>query len=436
METIQTELNSDNLAVVIPPRTVAEIDINFDQIGNIWRDKKCLDKGYTPKDVRILHREKEIKTYTRHLADALQNIVPGNLFVYGKMGTGKTMITNLITSKLEKKAAEKGINVKTVYIHCATARTNIDVMRVVNNQLMLYIDSKLSKTANSFNVYFTKFCQLMKKWNGILIIILDEIDKLEDPDIINLFARVKESRYLDENVCLIGITNDTRFEENLDARTLSVIARTNVIFSPYDANQLRDILRQRAEFAFSPGILDETVIPLCAAYAAQENGDARKAIELLKLSAVIAEEKNEERVTEAHVKLAQNRVDADMCSEMIQTLPTHSKIVLLSCIIDSLKGKGNHVSITGEIYIVYKELCKMICLEILTQRRVTDLLAELGVVGILNVKMKSKGRYGRTKEVTLMAPYQVYLDILMHDYRINGYKEAIEEKMRRLNLSC
>lgn len=430
-KTIQTELVVKNGHVIaVPLTTEKQIEIDFSETNGIWRDKECLNHGYTPKDVKILHREKEIKAFTGHLKDAIRNIVPGNLFVYGKSGTGKTMITKLVTSILEKNAAEKNIKIKTVYIHCATTKSNLLILRSINDSLEMDITQKITKTANSFGVYFSKFLQLMKKNKVMLMLILDEMDKLKDPDIMNLFARVKESELLEQNICIIGITNDTKFEENLDSRTMSVLGRSHIVFSPYDANQLRDILSQRAQLAFMPDVLDETVIPLCAAYAAQEHGDARRAIELMKLAATIAEEQNADRITEGHVKSANERIDKNLSAEIIRTLPTQSKLILLGCIIDGFKGKKGYVSHTSEIYNIYKEISRMVGIEVLTQRRMTDLLTELDTLSIINAKPIFKGRYGRTKEVTLTAPGQVYLSIVMEDYRINAYHQRIDDLIK------
>lgn len=427
-KTIQAELAVKKSRILAVPLTTEEqIGIDFSETNGIWRDKECLNHGYTPRDVKILHREKEIKAFTSHLKDAVRNIVPGNLFLYGKSGTGKTMITKLITSILERNALEKNIKIKTVYIHCATTRSNLLILRSINDSLEMDMIQKITKTANSFGVYFSKFLQLMKKNKVMLILILDEMDKLKDPDIMNLFARVKESELLEQNICIIGITNDTKFEEDLDSRTMSVLGRCHIVFSPYDANQLRDILSQRAQLAFMPGVLDGTVIPLCAAYAAQEHGDARRAIELMKLAATVAEEQNADRITENHVKSANERIDKNLSAEIIRTLPTQSKLILLGCIIDGFRGKKGYVSHTSEIYNIYKEVSKMIGIEILTQRRMTDLLTELDTLSIINAKPIFKGRYGRTKEVTLTAPSQVYLSIVMEDYRINAYNQEIDD---------
>lgn len=166
----------------------------------IFKDENYLDKGYYPSIEEILHRGKEMEIYIAHLSKILNNVVPENLFIFGKMGTGKTMVTKVLTSQLEKEASSSGIKVKTVYIHCKTKTTNIAVMRSLNDSIGFQVDGYQMKTSNSFDVYFSKFCKLAKDYNGYLIIILDEVDNLTDPDILNIFARVKESGFLDRNI--------------------------------------------------------------------------------------------------------------------------------------------------------------------------------------------------------------------------------------------
>ena len=392
--------------------------IYFKTHNIIFKDENCLDKGYYPDIDEILHRGNEMERYIGHLSKILNNVVPENLFIFGKMGTGKTMVSKVLTSQLEKEASSFGIKVKTVYIHCKAKSTNIAVMRCINDSIGLQVNGYRIKTGNSFDFYFSKFCKLAKDYNGFLIIILDEVDNLIDPDILNIFARVKESGFLDRNVTIIGITNDVRFDEKLDARTRSVLAQKDIIFHPYNADQLKDILSQRAELAFIYGVLEDTVIPLCAAYAAKHNGDARKALELLRYSGNIAKERKEGKVTEEHVKLAKERIERDKISEIIRTLPTYSKIVLASCIVNLTK-EMSYKSYTGEIYNTYRNLCMEIGIEATTQRHVTELISELSALGIINAVEKSKGRHGRTKEVTLAVSAKSAWDVLVEDYSLN-----------------
>ncbi len=385
----------------------------------VFRDENCLDKGYKPNIEEILHREKEIDTCMRHLSKALSNVPPRNMLVYGKIGTGKTMLLKVLTDQLEKEAPSYNVKIKTIYIMCKAIPTNVGIFKTINDEIEFQINKNKTKTANSFSANFNKFCKLANEFKGQLIIILDEIDKLQDVDIINLFARVKESGYIDRNVTIIGITNNIKFEEKLDPRTKSVLGQRDIIFAPYDANQLRDILNQRAICGFLSGVLDEAVIPLCAAYAAQEHGDARKAIELLMYSGNIAEEQHMDKVTEKHVNLAKDRMENDKVTDLIRTLPTQSKLVMAACISMIFQKQQTY---TGEVYNLYKQMSEEIGIEILTLRRVTDLLSELSMMGLLSAIEISKGRYGRTKEVTISVPIKAAWDTLMNDDRIAPLK--------------
>jgi cell division control protein 6 len=168
--------------------------------------------------------------------------------------------------------------------------------------------------------------------------------------------------------------------------------------------------------AFKRDVLEETVIPLCAAYAAQEHGDARRALDLLRVSGEIAERIKSSKVLEAHVKQAQDKIEVDRVVEVVRTLPSQSKLVLLSVVLLGFNGESNLT--TGEAYNIYKQMCRTIGIEILTQRRVTDLISELDMMGILNATVVSKGRYGRTKEISLSVPSESTKRVLFEDYRL------------------
>jgi cell division control protein 6 len=59
---------------------------------------------------------------------------------------------------------------------------------------------------------------------------------------------------------------------------------------------------------------------------------------------------------------------------------------------------------TGDVYNAYQELCQKTRNEVLTQRRVSDILAEFDMLGLINTRVISKGRQGRTREIKLMLP--------------------------------
>jgi cell division control protein 6 len=139
------------------------------------------------------------------------------------------------------------------------------------------------------------------------------------------------------------------------------------------------------------------VIPLCAALAAQEHGDARRALDLLRISGELAEREDAPRVTEKHVKNAQQKIETDSLIVCVSSLPTQSKAVLYSMLI--LSEMNKQVFTTGEVAQVYRDVAQVLDIDVLTHRRITDLISELTMLGVINSRVVSRGRYGRTKEM-------------------------------------
>ena len=91
-----------------------------------------------------------------------------------------------------------------------------------------------------------------------------------------------------------------------------------MVFPPYNAQELAEILRQRVGIAFRPGTVDESAITNAAAIAAQESGDARTAVMLLLRAGEIADRKNSGSVTDEEVKKAKKQVEEEKKSVNMQ----------------------------------------------------------------------------------------------------------------------
>lgn len=395
-------------------------------IGNIFENREVLRATYTPDN--LPHRNNEVKSLASILVSALRGETPSNILMYGKTGTGKTAVAKHVGMELERMGEVHGISCRVIYINCEVVDTQYRLLAF----LARHFEKDIPMTGWPTDQVYTEFKDAVDSDRRIAIIILDEVDKLviKGDDVLYNLTRINSDlKYA--KVSLIGITNDLKFTEFLDPRVRSSLGEEEIIFPPYDANQLRDILEQRAERAFMPDVLDGVVIPLCAAYAAQEHGDARRALDLLRVSGELADRVGESRVLEIHVKKAQEKIETDRVVEVVRTLPTQSKLVLLSSLL--LNNNGNRDNITtGEAYNVYKNMCNMIGIDILTQRRVTDLISELDMLGILNAIVISKGRYGRTKEISLSVPTESTKRVLFEDYRLKPlekYKPPSQTKL-------
>lgn len=448
----------------------------FDDIlsgAPIFTNKEVLRPSYTPAE--LPHRSEQINNMATILVSALRGQTPSNILIYGKTGTGKTASAKFVSQELESTSQKYRVPCDVHYVNCEVTDTQYRVLAKLANsfteQNRELVDEALdhlheSPREESFpdNVadflrerelesappdncieelerarekmqqvpmtgwptdrVYNEFFDAVDFTERVVVIMLDEIDKLVEKsgdDTLYNLSRMNSS-LTRSKVSIIGISNDLKFTEFLDPRVKSSLGEEEIVFPPYDANQLRDILEHRAREAFEQDALSDDVIPLCAAFAAQEHGDARRALDLLRTAGELAERSQSEIVTERHVREAQEKIELDRVVEVVRTLPTQSKIVLYAII--ALEKRGAQSVNTGEVFNVYKRLCSEIEADVLTQRRVSDLISELDMLGIVNAVVVSKGRYGRTKEINLSVPMSETETVLVTDSRLSELEET------------
>jgi cell division control protein 6 len=374
------------------------------------------------------HREKEISNLASVLVPALRDETPSNVFIYGKTGTGKTAVTKFVGKELLKKGAETGKKVNFIYINCEIVDTQYRLLQNIANHFIGDWSERIPFTGWPTDEVFAKLKQMIEKEGGVAVIILDEVDKLKGDEALYNLSRMNTD-LKNAKVSIVGLSNDLKFTEFLDPRVKSSLGEENMIFPPYDAGELQDILNQRVEIALKPELIDGDVVPLCSALAAQEHGDARRALDLLRMSAELAERGKALKITKKHVRLAQNKIEVDRIIEVVRTLPTQSKLILLAILLqekhNTKTGTAGAIT-TGEVYEIYKELCKKTRTDSLTQRRVADLVSELDMLGIITARVISKGRYGRTRDIKTSSSEDI-LNILQED---DVFKELANYKIR------
>jgi cell division control protein 6 len=241
---------------------------------------------------------------------------------------------------------------------------------------------------------------------------MDEIDHLvregDGADILYQLTRSSE-RLTPGFVTLVGISNDLQFKENLDPRVLSSLGEEELVFPPYTVDELRQILQERAGVAFKQAAVLESAINLCSAIAGSEHGDARRAVDLLRVAGEVAEREGLNQVDDSCVKRASDKMEHDRVEEAIRSLPVQTKAILLA----ASKFEGG--SSTGELFLSYSSLCRKAGLEALTQRRVSGILAELDLMGLVEASVVSKGRRGRTKRIKFLVGSDALLKTLSED---------------------
>jgi cell division control protein 6 len=364
----------------------------------IFKDRNALTSDFTPETIQ--HRNEQINDMASVLAPSLRGGRPSNIFVYGMTGTGKTLISKYVGVELEKASNQTPNQVKIIYVNCKMKKTSDTEYRLVA-ELSRVLGQEVPVTGLPTEQVYRTFFSLLDSKNWVVIVILDEVDALVKKmgdDFLYNFTRINQD-LKKAKVSIIGITNDLQFIDILDPRVKSSLGEEEILFPPYNALELQDILKQRAELGVFPTALSDEVIPKCAALAAQEHGDARRALDLLRVAGETAERQSEQKITEKHVDLALEKIDYDRVIESVKSLPKHTKIILWSII--SLDEKNQDNIQTGDVYNIYEGVCKECAIHPLTQRRISDLLSELDMLGIINAKVVSFGRYGRTREIGL-----------------------------------
>jgi cell division control protein 6 len=376
------------------------------------KNRRTLTIDYVPE--KLPFRDEETKTVAQTLSVVLKGARPSNLLLFGKPGTGKTAVVKKVIEHLHKKAKELGLEVIVPIINTKSANTAYKVLYEIAE------DMGINKEEKKLQVHFTglsmgeatdRILDFIGKKKLNVVLVFDEIDSLVDKngdDILYNFTRANERISKGGFISLIGISNSLTFKDKLDPRVRSSLSEEEMVFNPYKVEQLQKILIDRSRVAFNDGAIDGAAINLCAAMAGKENGDARKAIDLLRVAAEIAEREKADKVEEKHIRLAQEKIEKDTNFEILKNSTTHTKIIIMAI----MKSKiGN----TGEVYEIYSSLCRHTEQEPLTQRRITQIISELDQLGLVISNIMSQGRYGRSQRIKITVPVLTIKEALKDD---------------------
>jgi len=372
----------------------------------LFTNRKALRSDYIPKNLPF--REEQITSIGQALAPTLQNQKPSNLLLYGKTGSGKTAVAKHVLERIQEKARANNLTeIMIAYSNSRLAGSEYRTLVDLGQELGI----KIPFTGLPLSEVLDRIYKHISKNNIKVIFILDEIDFLAKQSYDDiLYSLTRSSEHLGDGfLSIIGISNDLHFKSLLDPRVLSSLNEEEVLFHPYTVRELNQILEDRTKLSLKEGTVLDGTLNLCAAMAGSEHGDARRAIELLRVAAEIAEREEKQKISEQHIKTASQKIDRDRITQSIKTLPIHEKIVLTS-LFNEKRGLA-----TGEVYQKYLALIKKIGLDPLTQRRVSGLINELDTQGLINAKLVNHGRYGRTKNITLTISNETLQETVAED---------------------
>jgi len=388
-----------------------EIEKYLDSIlskRSIFKNRDALRPDFIPDF--LPHRENELKRLSEIFAPLLLSSKPSNALLFGKTGTGKTASIKLVSKIMLQKAREKNINFIASYINCRLEGTEYRILSSFANSLNLQVPF----TGLATEEVLKRITSYLQKVSTNVLLILDEVDTLVKSygdDVLYELSRINET-FSNSRLALVVISNDISFKDFLDPRVLSSLSEEEVLFKPYTAEELKDILNARVELAFNENVVSKDVLNLVAAMSASEHGDARRALNLLRVAGEIAERRGSPVITEQDVKEASLKIEEDQVFEISRTLPLHSRLLLAALLIFN---QNNQVPSSGELFTKYKSLASNLGIQELTYRRVSMLLNELEMLGLIQSKVQNMGRHGRTRKMKIATPLEPIRKALSSD---------------------
>ena len=392
----------------------ADIDNIFSRAANgksLVKNRQALTIDYVPE--KLPFRDEEIKTLAQVLSTILKGARPSNLLLFGKPGTGKTAAARNVVEKLKQKARELDVEILVPIVNAKLANSAYKVLFEIAEELGINKEQgkQVHFTGLSMGEATDRVLQFIQRKKLNLVLVIDEIDSLVDKsgdDILYNFTRANQRMQGWGFITLIGISNSLTFKDKLDPRVRSSLSEEEIVFNPYTVHQLRQILQERAKLAFNEGAISDAAVNLCAAIAGREHGDARKAIDLLRVAAELAEREDAAKVDEKHVRAGEDRIEKDAPFIALKNAPAHHKLVILAV----MRSKNGT---TGEVYDIYLSLSKQVEQKPLTQRRMTQIISELDLLGLVSTDIVNQGRYGRSQKIKVTIPPAIVNEALKDD---------------------
>jgi len=371
----------------------------------------------------IFHRDDEIELYVNALQDVVVGHEPNNVFVYGPTGVGKTAVTKWVRDMLIEKAVEQDVTLEILGpINCRNYKSSYRLVSRLVNELRPAEDA-LPKSGYSTDTVFEFLYEEIETLGGNVLIILDEIDNIP-PDARNDFlydlprAEASENAAIDEAcIGLIGISNDLKFVDSLEPKVKSTLGEREIKFGPYDADELCDILGYYAAIAFREEVLTDEVVPLAAAFTAQERGDVRQGLKILEKAGEYARMEQESVVTEAHTRRATETIETDeILTSFANDLTRQQALTYIATTLAVIEPE--HDARTKRIYALYASIADAAGSDPRSERKLYEYLDQLSMQGFVRSEDHNQGRRGGRRFVYQVTddPADIINAVVKSDY--------------------
>ena len=409
--------------------SIEDMLLEFDEQDRLIRDRSLLGPTHVVEEDRIVGRDEQLKEVTKMLRVALGDNKPPNLFLYGPSGTGKSLITKAVCHNIRRICEERALQFGTIEVNCQ----DLDTLGVAVYELTKQaadeaaVDIEVPKHGVATKEKWDELYRIVSENFDSVVFVLDELDMLVGrrdkkdaafSQLLYQLSRAGTNDSLTAHISVVAIFNDTKMIESVGSRALSSFTPEDVHFDDYDANQLQSILRHRQD-AFHDDALDDDVIPLASAFAAQTHGDARKAIDLVRVAGELAEREGDARIREVHVRRAQDKVEKNRVLEVVRGISTQKKLCLFATAAVAARTNNSAArSTTG--YRVYQFLTDSVDADQYHQETYVNKMKELTTYSLVEFERRSRGpSSGMFLEFRFAERPETILETLREDSRLD-----------------
>jgi len=367
---------------------------------SVFKDESKLDINYVPP--RLPHRGPQLDLLNKFFRFIIES--PGKMtqrvLIVGKVGTGKTVLSQRFGLSIAREAQERGTNLHYVHVNCRECKGSLFM---ILHRIITKFYSNFPRRGYSEVELLQMLMQVLDERNVYLILVMDELESLiqsEGSDPIYSLTRIQEDRVkARQRLSLICILRESECLDKLDVSTRSTLQRNIIHMEEYSASQLQDILNDRVALAFRHGAVSTQTIGIISELAAEE-GDARYAIELLWRAGKYADVSESPEVLPEYVRKAAVSVYPVVRKDSISSLSLHEKLFLLGVARRFKQTEAAHLSM-GEAEDAYAVVCEEWSQKKRGHTQLWKYVKELSALGIIRIESSSLGQRGKTTLISL-----------------------------------
>jgi archaeal cell division control protein 6 len=399
---------------------ICAIRRKIERRNSVFSDKRFLDSLFLPSSV--IGREKQTESILEFVMSVRDGLVVPFVSVYGRSGSGKSTVVKFVCQNLSDLAEHAFVNLR-------KSRTVFGCASLILSELgeeTPHQGAGINRVIEEIKKKITTALEISKK--NLFVLVLDEYDAIFSDSrgkpsdfVYKLLTLEEEMRERGLFLCVIGISNNALSQYELDDRVKSRMGSSEVFFEPYSRGDVLGIISDRAKKAFAIKI-ENKVLEYCATLSSDDHGDARRALDLLRVAGEICDGK---KITQQNIDSAQQKITKDRISVIVSSSSYHSR-VLIAAICSNALFSGHPWTSTSEIH---KKYLKTISSDKkpLSYRRIVDLLVEIENSGLVESRTISRGRYGYGNEYKLRTSPDLIGPIVSEEW----WNGQVDLKVRR-----